>query len=513
MSEVREDTPPAVQPPQADSNYSRWKDRVFLAIFILGIFLRCYHLGFPGRQMFDEVYYVPAAEDYINCRADTNSVHPPLAKVQMAFMYVVIDGLGFRNPNSGLPQLSAAEVWRIPSLLFGILTLLWSHRLAWAVSRRRFFANTALFLVATDFLCIVQSRIAMLDQIQAFWILAGLVATAELLCQPALEAEETRHPWASANQLWGAGLCFGIATACKWNGVAAALGAFAALMGVVRTPYTQSLNWSGRLRIFVIFLISGIGVYLLSYGPYVGYTPFQNPVLPRVERKSMTAAFQDIVGFHRRMIKFRYNKKEFVHRYLSPFWQWPLVARPVWYLYDESPTASAEVSATSTPLVHTAASPSQSPSPAPKTNEKHENPPPVAKTVNGVVAIGSVIFWWPAFLLLVEAAYLTFRHRAKPEKSDVLSQICCCFYFPQWLFWIAGTTGGFFYYMLPMVPIMALVMARYVEEEYNSKSGPILAIAYLGFLSLALILYYPLLTGITVPEVYFRRLFLPSSWI
>jgi dolichyl-phosphate-mannose-protein mannosyltransferase len=502
IGEVLSEAAPS-QASRQESAYSRWKDPIFWAIFVIGVLLRCYHLGFPGRQMFDEVYYVPAAEDYISCRADTNSVHPPLAKIQMALIYVVVDGLGFRNPDSGLPQLSQPEAWRIPSLLFGILTLWWTHRLAWAVCRRRFFANTALFFVASDFLCIVQSRIAMLDQIQAFWILAGLTATAELLCQTSEELEDPKNRLRSNSQLWGAGICFGIATACKWNGVAAAAGAFAGLLGLVRTPYSQQLGLAGKLKVFAVFLVTGLGVYILSYGPYVGYTPFQNPALPPVERKGLSAATQDIVGFHKRMIRFRYNKKEFVHRYLSPFWQWPLVARPVWYLYDEFPTSSASPDSPS---------PTLSPSKA-KQEQSESKPSDQPKTVNGIVAIGSVIFWWPAFLLLLESAYLTVRRRSSLENSDVVSQICFCFYFPQWLFWIAGTTGGFFYYMLPMVPVMALVMARYVEEEYNSKSGPILAKAYLVVIVVALILYYPLLTGISVPEVYFRRLFMPSSWI
>ena len=106
--------------------------------------------------------------------------------------------------------------------------------------------------------------------------------------------------------------------------------------------------------------------------------------------------------------------------------------------------------------------------------------------------------------------------RGKPVRvTDSLAQFICCFYFPQWVLWASSTTGGFFYYMVPLVPIMAVAMARHLEEllSQGDRQGKIMAYGYLALLTLALLLYYPLLTGLPVDEGYFRKLFFIERWI
>lgn len=529
--------------------YTRWRDPYFLATLLIGSLLRGVGYQFPQRQIFDEVYYLSAAEDYLACQPDANSVHPPLAKIQMALIEAFADGL------SGGAVLERTYVWRLPSLLFGILILVWTHRFAWAITRHRWITNLTTALVAIDFLAIVQSRVAMLDQIQAFWILAAFTATAEFIfgqsngsiaCggngkgdiplgegSPGAPSQgagagstPNRAEWTwggLVNCLGGASLCFGIATACKWNGLFAAFGAFLAVQGLVRTPVTKSLTAVARVCVFLLFLGGGVFVYAASYLPYVGYTPFYTPLAgERPKPKSLKVACDDIIGFHKRMIKFRYNQKEFVHRYLSYFYQWPLMIRPVWYYYEEVTPPS-----------------------------KAENP---TKYVQGIVGMGSVVFWWPAFFLLLDAARGTLwawlrpgRWRRKkvslpglgmlPEtptdqsalldssgapvappveppaepsadELDTVSQFSACMYFPQWLLWAAGTTGGFIYYMLPMIPAMALIVARYVEETRHDWVTRV----YLVALVVALVLYYPLLVGFDIPDRFFHTIF-PSQWI
>ena len=459
--------------------YIRWRDPIFLLLFLAGILLRAVRLSFPEDPAFDEIYYAPAAEDYLQGRPDANSVHPPLAKIQMAAVILFMDVA----KTAGFIDFQAMVPSRMSSLLAGIGILWLTHRLAYTLSGRPLLANLSLFLVSADFLSIVQSRIAMLDQIQAFWILAGFVFTAEVL----FEKKGRDHVAFAA-------LCFGVATACKWNGLFAAAGAWLALMGGVypqsappgefeedyERPYPQR-SWGKRVVCTLMFLVCGVVVYIAAYTPFF-----------ISQGSAGKESFEKIVGFHKRMVKFRYDPEQFKHRYLSQFYEWPLVLRPVWYYYVDTD-----------------------------------------KVVRGIVGIGNVIFWWPAFFLILESLWLGYRGSASPggRSYDRLAQFACCFYFPQWVLWKSSTTGGFFYYMIGLVPIMAIAMGRHLEElfqegkarkspddeapekRFNPWGSRTLAWFYLALVTVSLILYYPLLTGLPVDDAYFRKLFFVDRWI
>ena len=472
--------------------YNRWRDPIFWLILIFGVALRAVRLHFPDEPCFDEVYYQPAAEDYLQLRPDENSVHPPLAKIQIAAVVLFVDTIKAWGVANFSPMIGG----RLASLLAGIGTLWFTHRMAFTLSGRRLLANLTLFLVAVDFLSIAQSRIIMLDQVQTFWIVAGLAITAEVLFERK-----------GFDQIVFAGLCFGVATACKWSGFFAAVGAWLALMGAVSRPRGEvwaCRSWVHRMATTLIFLLCGVLVYAASYIPFL-----------LTEKTVNQESVHKIVGFHDRMLKFRYDPEQFKHRYLSRFYEWPLVSRPVWYHYNEED-----------------------------------------KVVRGIVGIGNVAFWWPAFFLVLESLWLGYFARltkvgsplgggfpeplsseggdpandASPADStdssalstlpcppssgaDSVSQFICCSYYPQWLFWALGTTGGFFYYMLPMVPIMAVAMARHLEELWLERLGRRLAYGYICLMLVLTVLYYPLITGIPVSEAYFHRLFFVDRWI
>ena len=126
------------------------------------------------------------------------------------------------------------------------------------------------------------------------------------------------------------------------------------------------------------------------------------------------------------MFAFRYDAKQFTHSYLSYFWEWPLVLRPVW-LYFES-------------------------------NAQHT-------VINGIVAFGSVLFWWPGLVYLAESGYYGVK------ECDAAKLYLVGMWLVQWLLWSSSTTGGFIYYMLPGVPMMALVAALALLAFLRQRAG------------------------------------------
>ncbi len=422
------------------------RDLVWLLLLLLVAFgTRAYRIDFPSREYFDEIYYVDAAKKIYAGQEDPNSVHPLLGKLQLGLGIELVDFLRFR----GVP-LNETVGWRLGSLVLGVAIIPLTFYLGWIMpGGGRFVAFTAAGLVSFDFMHLVQSRIAMLDMYQAFWIMLGLVAAWKYL-----EAGKRSSLWALA-----AAVMFGLATACKWSGLFAAVGAFAAMVWL----WPAGFNWKRLVALSLLFSLVIPAIYLLSYTPLFLR---EGAIGPK--------QLKTIQGYHERMVRFRYNQKEFDHRYLSPFYSWPVDYKPVWYVYEEEP----------------------------KDEPMAEN-----KKVRGVVTIGNPLFWLPFLMFLLEATILAWTRRDRARAFLVLT------YFPQVLLWASATTGGFIYYMLPCIPIMALISGMALLEWTDTPFWRRALIGYFVCILISFAVFFPLLTGLSIPEGYFRRLFFIRSWI
>lgn len=432
------------QAPASPSPHPPWRpfhSGVLLAILLLALVMRATNLGFPEVLTFDEIYYVKAAQDYLEGRPDSNSVHPPLAKIQLALALLTFEATRAFQWHHGADPIG----WRCLPVLLGTGLVALTAWLAWTLTRRPRLALLAAALVAIEHLSVAESRITTLDTIQAFWITLGFCMTAQRLtvCQ--------RNGW-----LWGSALAFGVATACKWNGLFAAFAAFLALAGLVAPQERKPrLEW---LRVALVFGL-GIGlVYALSYLPYRQLYP----------EKSISVIASEIEEQHLRMIRFRYDAEQFKHPYISGFHSWPFVARPVWLHF--------------------------------KTTDQ---------SCTGIVAFGLLPFWWFSFYLVLETLASAWRRRSQ----DRIGQFLVLAYLCQWLLWASSTTGGFFYYMVPVVPIMAILVARTLDSWLDQAGSRNLALAYLLVLILGSLLYYPFMSGLSVPYRYFQALFFVPGWV
>lgn len=455
--------------------WTRKHTLMLLAIMLLALLMRGCMLGFPSGRFFDEIYYVPAAHNYLEGQPDANSVHPPLAKIQLAAAILLFDA----TQVWGWHNLPGEIGWRYLPMLAGVGVVGLSAWLGYILTRDRRIALLAALLVAVDHLSVSESRICTLDNIQAFWIMLGVNCAAERI----FRKEEAK--W-----LIFSGLAFGVATACKWNGIFAAAGATLALLGLVNArpqtaapPAPQSEESAGLTpeigvsaeqsetvpaqpaeataprpaRVWAVLLSMALlipAVYALSYLPYRSIH----------REKPLSKVVEEIQGQHLRMIRFRYDPKQFKHQYISHFYQWPFVVRPVWFHY--------------------------------KTLGQH---------CTGIVAFGLIPFWWLAIYLVLEALI-----GAWGQQKDPAGQFLVVTYLSQWLCWASSTTGGFFYYMLPVVPLMAVLVARQVLRWWESDRR--WAVGYAVVLAGHVVLYFPFMVGLKVPYKYFQALFFYRGW-
>lgn len=161
-----------------DLSFSNLNDRLFLILFLVDIILRLVWLDKPdGSLIFDEWYYVNAARvilhlaqsvgsngqpPYVNVTQglDPNHEHPPLAKLLIAFSMWLLGDNGYG--------------WRIPSVVFGSVSILAFYLLMKRMSNQDIIPILSTFLFSFDNLVFVHSRIATLDIFSLGFMLLAL---------------------------------------------------------------------------------------------------------------------------------------------------------------------------------------------------------------------------------------------------------------------------------------------------------------------------------------------------
>jgi dolichyl-phosphate-mannose-protein mannosyltransferase len=167
----------------------------------------------------------------------------------------------------------------------------------------------------------VQSRIAMLD---IFALAFGLLAAAAFM--HGFRQARPHRAFALA------GLAFGLSAACKWSGLfglATCIAIVAAihLMQSWRTQFADGNadDWyrpelwpDFKFRHFVIcFVLIPAMVYLATFVPLYGLSP------------------ADLWEAQRRIFADNTTTAIAGHTYMSAWPSWPLLVRPVWYLFDK----------------------------------------------------------------------------------------------------------------------------------------------------------------------------------
>ncbi|MEM3570905.1 MAG: glycosyltransferase family 39 protein, partial [Candidatus Bathyarchaeia archaeon] len=147
-------------------------DKTILLLLIISFILRIAWLDHPkGSLIFDEAYYVNSARiilklpydqkvySNVPLGLDPNKEHPPLGKLIIAFSIWLIgdNEYGFR----------------LPSVIFGTISILFFYLLIKKVSKNDLIAFISTFLFSFETLIFVHSRIAVIDIFMFTFMLLG----------------------------------------------------------------------------------------------------------------------------------------------------------------------------------------------------------------------------------------------------------------------------------------------------------------------------------------------------
>ncbi len=263
-------------------------------ILLVTALIRFWNLGTPDKLVFDEVYYVDGAKDYLNSGVETTNeaaefiVHPPVGKWLIAL---------------GIQLLGDSPAgWRFSAALFGTFSILLIYFVALRLFNSQFLALVSSCLMSIDGLHLVMSRTALLDIFLMFFLLAAFLALLH-----------DRHIVAA--------LLLGLALGAKWNAVY-----FIAVLVIY-------LGVTNRKKVLLYLPIIPI-TYLITWGGWLfsdkGWSRdySNNPLI------SLYHYHQEILNFHTGLTT--------EHSYEASPWNWLVLGRPTSFFYESPKSCGAE---------------------------------------------------------------------------------------------------------------------------------------------------------------------------
>jgi dolichyl-phosphate-mannose--protein O-mannosyl transferase len=292
-----------------------------ILIAIGAFFLRVINLGTPKGFVFDEVYYVDGARDFLRYGVEVADskpefvVHPPIGKWCIAL---------------GIKIFGDSEFgWRIAAAIAGTLIILIAARLAHELFYSPFLTAVTAALMAFDGLLLVHSRTALLDLFLTLFILTAA------------------YFW-FRQQYWYSGIFFGLALATKWSALYfIALFALVTLFRLLKvTAFKESLREVG-IRILQ-FAFLPLGIYLTSWAGWLFSDRGWN-------RDYASNPLASLFYYHKQMLDFHTSLVE-KHSYQANPWGWLIMKRPTSFFYESpkgcgSTSCSQEVLALGTPVL------------------------------------------------------------------------------------------------------------------------------------------------------------------
>ncbi|MGN6376327.1 MAG: glycosyltransferase family 39 protein [Sphingomonas sp.] len=290
------------------------KPRPFLIALLIGILaeaLFLFRAGMPHKLVFDEVYYVPAARSLWALSHPENIEHPLVAKELIGAGIALFGDTSFG--------------WRFFSTVAASAVVMGVFAIAWLTFRQVRPAMVAALLTIVDMTVFVQARIAMLDGFMAAFLILAVAAMLWAM----------RGPRWVRTKLAIAAVLLGLAAGAKWTAVPF-LGFAGLALIVIRMRDARragrdlesalyargQVHWPGvgTLPALLILGCVATATYFATFAPAFFYA--QDPL-----------TWQGLPAFQLRM----YHEQTQVlppHPYQANWWTWPLLIRPIWYLYE-----------------------------------------------------------------------------------------------------------------------------------------------------------------------------------
>ncbi len=460
---------------------------------------------------FDEIYHARTAYEHLNGLRTYETTHPPLGKVIMSWCIRLFGMTPFG--------------WRIAGALCGVLMLPAIYMLARLLTKKRKYAVGAILVFSFDLMHFTQTRIATIDSFVVLFIMWSLYFMVYWVKQDyfGVRFVKTLIPLALS------GLFMGLSIASKWTGCYNGVGLAVLFFATVIRRFLQA-NSAARcvrsaekneklpdkvlkaaahgkmmllisvLSCLVFFVAVPAIIYYLSYIPYFRYAG-------GVSLQRVIEAAEGMLSYH------TIAGLGMDHFFYSPWYEWPLVIRPMWYFQN---------------IYHADGMSST------------------------IMCMGNPAVWWGGLLglilVIVAAVYPLYKRITGHDPLQLAPlqhygqdlRILILMFFAQYLPWMLVPRGTYIYHYFACVPVIILCIMKMMDmieiahdkqnaemieskpSERNGKTsnakrkkGVIYWILPLYVLScfVLFVLFFPYASGIVVPVKWLEMMKWFPSWL
>jgi dolichyl-phosphate-mannose--protein O-mannosyl transferase len=326
--------------------------------------------------------------------------------------------------------------------------------------RNRYYAFCGAFLMMVEFMRFAQSRVAVIDVYGVFFILVMYYFILDLF------PEGGGRPRRNVNRtLFLAGVAFGIGAACKWIALYAGCGM--ALLVVLRTAVDLRQRNFSAARGATGFLLRRIAVCLVAFGAIPALI-YLLAYLPYLALPGPGHGLADVFRLQAHMLNY-HRTLQATHPFSSPWWSWPLDLRPMWMYTGAGLPAG---------------------------------------TASTIASFGNPAIFWLGIPCVAAAAFYAV-HRRDAGMGVVLTAL-----FFQYLPWVGINRLAFIYHFFSSVPFMILCIVATVKSlELRNPRFRAVTWGYLGVATGLFIIFYPVLSGMLVPQTYVASLRWLPTWL
>ena len=444
--------------------------------------------GWFNGTYFDEIYHARTAYEHLHGQYPYETTHPPLGKLLMAACVAIFGMTPFG--------------WRFAGTLTGVLMLPALYLLAKQIFRRRDLAAFSMLAFSLDLMHFAQTRIATIDSFPVLFIILSYLCMARYLMMDvfAVKPGEKKRLFSSAFlrsliPLALCGLFMGLSIASKWIGMYSAVGLallfFTAIYRQLRvgnlsydygasagetTEEALEVRIAGAqeytLRRIAITcgacLVFFVAVPLVIY--YLSYIPHLRPNGP-VTIARVIAAQESMLNYHAT------PGLGSDHPFQSPWWQWPLILKPMWYVQDKFEPAgfSSTIMCLGNPLVF------------------------YVGAVCMLIALGAYVH-----------KYVSLRRGLSFKQGDgnMLLPVLTIGFLAQYLPWVLVPRSTYIYHYFASVPfiIMATAWAFDFAPESKKRLRYGIMALYLVLAAAFFVAFFPYASGALTPNSWFAAM-------
>lgn len=405
--------------------------------------------GWYNSAYFDEIYHARTAYEHLHNMQPYETTHPPLGKLFMSWAIAVFGMTPFG--------------WRFAGALAGVLMLPGMYLLGKLFIKRWWGGMAAALFMAFDLMHFTQTRIATIDSFVVLFIIWMMYFMFRWFF-----LDFFRMPfWKTLVPLGLSGLCMGLGVASKWTacyaGVILAIIFFIGVWRRVRLIRAAkktlekkrsenektAADKGGKLLLItvasclVFFVLVPALIYYCSYIPYfafdgVGVTP-KKVIEAAVGTYFTNGQMGGMLGYHSE------PGRGMDHDFYSPWYQWPIIGKPMWYASSSFEPEGYESS---------------------------------------IMAMGNPVVWWGGLLCIVICLVIwTSRHlrkdasltpRVKTDDPRTWMLLLC--YFGQLLPWILVPRGTYIYHYFPCVPFLILSIVLCLDLLADAGAGTVVTV-------------------------------------